>query len=172
MIALRFNPIDQRLDIVLNICRLIVRNLTLEEQQNLINKYASVLNEQVSEFDAIFVMNLFIPLRQNVDFIINLNLLQNLHNLAFNNNYLNIRLITHKFIAVILNKINDNDELFLRILSYFKEKINNNLNLNVNTEIMKAAVSLQVWLTKAIITKGSCDVEIFLNEVRKNFCYF
>lgn len=114
-------------------------------------------------------MNLFIPLRQNVDFTINLNLLQNLHNLAFNNNYLNIRLITHKFIAVILNKINDNDESFLRILSYFKEKINNNLNLNVNTEIMKAAVSLQIWLTKAIITKGSCDVEIFLNEVCTNF---
>lgn len=168
MIALRFNPIDQRLDIVLNICRLIVRNLTLEEQQNLINKYASILSEQISEFDAIFVMNLFIPLRQNVNFIINLNLLQNLHNLAFNNN-LNIRLITHKFIAVILNKVNDNDESFLHILSYFKEKINNNLNLNVNTEIMKAAVSLQVWLTKAIITKGSCDVEIFLNEVCKNF---
>lgn len=169
MIALRFNPIDQRLDIVLNICRLIIRNLTLEEQQNLINKYSSVLSEQVSEFDAIFVMNLFIPLRQNVDFIINLNLLQNLYNLAFNNNYLNIRLITHKFIAVILNKVNDNDESFLCILSYFKEKINNNLNLNVNTEIMKAAVSLQIWLTKAIITKGSCNVEIFLNEVRKNF---
>ncbi|OAD54066.1 MMS19 nucleotide excision repair protein like protein, partial [Eufriesea mexicana] len=159
------SPMDQRLDLVLDICRLIVRNLTLEEQQNVVNKYATSLSQQISESDAVLVMNIFIPLRQNIDLAMNLNLLQNLHNLALNSNHSNIRLITCKFIAVILNKINDNSEHFQHILLYFKEKINNNLNSDINIEIVRATASLQVWLTKAIITKGSCNVEIFLDEL-------
>ncbi|KAK1125132.1 hypothetical protein K0M31_006471 [Melipona bicolor] len=162
---LNINPTDQRLDLVLNICLLIVRSLTLEEQQNVVNKYFPVLSEQSSEVDAALVMNIFVPLRQNVDLAINTNLLQNLYNLALNSQHPNIRLVTCKFIAVILNKINDDNEYFQRALSYFKEIINNNLNSNTNIKIMQAAASLQIWLTKAIITKGSSDVEIFLNEL-------
>ena len=170
--TLNINHTDQRLDLVLNICRLIVRSLTLEEQQNVVNKYFSVLSEQSSEADAALVMNIFIPLRQNVDLAINTNLLQNLYNLALNSQHSNIRLITCKFIAVILNKINDDNEYFQRALSYFKEIINNNLNSNTNIKIMQAAASLQIWLTKAIITKGSSNAEIFLNEVCKNIQFF
>lgn len=167
--ALNINPMDERLDLVLNICRLIVRNLMIEEQQNLVNKYISVLSEQSSEFDAALVMNIFIPLYQDVDLAINVNLLQNVHNLALYSQHSNIRLIACKFIAVILNKFDDSNKYFQHALSYFKEAINNNLNSDTNIEIMQASASLQIWLTKAIIIKGSRDVEIFLDEVCKNF---
>ncbi|XP_050484310.1 MMS19 nucleotide excision repair protein isoform X1 [Bombus huntii] len=163
--ALNINPMDERLDLVLNICRLIVRNLMIEEQQNLVNKYISVLSKQSSESDAALVMNIFIPLYQDVDLAINVNLLQNVHNLALYSQHPNIRLIACKFIAVILNKFDDSNKYFQHALSYFKEAINNNLNSDTNIEIMQASASLQIWLTKAIIIKGSRDVEIFLDEL-------
>ncbi|KOC63670.1 MMS19 nucleotide excision repair protein like protein [Habropoda laboriosa] len=156
------NPTDQRFDLILNICRLIVRNLTLEEQQNVVDTYVPILSQQISETDAVLIINILIPLRQNIDLTINLDLLQNL---AINSKHLNIRLLMCKCIAVILNKINDNNEYFQNILSYLKAKINNNLNSNIDVEMKKATASLQLWLTKAIITKGSCDVEVFLNEL-------
>ncbi|XP_076759252.1 MMS19 nucleotide excision repair protein isoform X1 [Xylocopa sonorina] len=162
---LNIDSTDQNLDLVLNISRLIVRNLTLEEQRNVVSKYSSSLSAQVSEIDAVYVMNIFIPLRQNVDLTIDLNLLQNLCYLALNSSHSRIRLITCKFIAVILNKINDDNEHFQHILSYFKEKIRDNLNSDIDIEIKQATASLQVWLVKAMITKGSRDVEIFLNEL-------
>ncbi|CAK9794946.1 MMS19 nucleotide excision repair protein [Anthophora plagiata] len=163
--AFNINPMDQRFDLILSICRLIVRNLTLEEQQNVVDKYAPALSQQISETDAILIMNILIPLRKNVDLMIDLNFLQNLCNLALTSNHLNIRLLTCKFIAVILNKITDNNEYFQNILLYFKEKINNNLNSDIDIETKKAAALLQLWLTKAIIIKGSCDGEVFLDEL-------
>ncbi|XP_054016831.1 MMS19 nucleotide excision repair protein homolog [Hylaeus anthracinus] len=169
LVAFNIDPTDQRLHLILCICRLIVRNLTVEEQQKIINKYAPVLSEKISETNAALIMNIFIPLRPNVDLTINLSLLENLYNLALNNNYSNIRCITSKFIAVILNKMNDDNECFQHVLLYFKEKINNNLESNISIEIKKASASLQIWLTKAIITKGSGNVENFLNELSNIF---
>nr|XP_012153539.1 PREDICTED: MMS19 nucleotide excision repair protein homolog isoform X2 [Megachile rotundata] len=163
--ALKINPVDQRLNLVLNICRLIIRNLTFEEQQRVVNKYAIILNEQVSEIDAIFIMNIFIPLRQSIDLPINLDLFKNLYSLVLNNIHTNIKSITWEFFAVLLNKMNDSNPCFQSILSYFKNQIANDLKSNINIEIKQAAASLQVWLTKAIITKGCRDGEIFLNEL-------
>ena len=162
---LKMNPADQRFDLVLNICRLIVRNLTFEEQQEVVNKYATILCDQVSIIDAIFIMNIFIPLRQYVNLSISLSLFQNLYNLQLNNIHSNIKLITWEFFAVTLNKMNDNDQCFQSTLSCLKKQIANDLKSDINTEMKQTAAALQVWLTKAIITKGSCNAEIFLNEL-------
>ncbi|XP_076241898.1 MMS19 nucleotide excision repair protein [Calliopsis andreniformis] len=169
LIALNVTPEDQILDLILNICRLIVRKLTSEEQQKIVNRYAAMLNEQISETNAVLIMNIIIPLRQNINLIISSNLLENLYNLSLNSIYSNIRLITCKFIAVMLNKMNDNDEYSQHILLYFKEKIANKLDTSISIEAKQAAVSLQMWLTKAIITKGSCNAYILLNELTNIF---
>ncbi|XP_043266247.1 MMS19 nucleotide excision repair protein [Colletes gigas] len=167
--ALNVSPMDQRLNLILNICRLIVRNLTPEEQQKIANTYATTLSENISETNAALIMNIFIPLRPNVDLTINLNLLEKLYSLALNSIHLNIKCITCKFIAVILNKMNDDNECFKHVLVYLKEKISNNLESNIDIEVKKASVLLQIWLTKAVITKGSCNVEIFLDELSNTF---
>lgn len=167
--GLNISPTDQRLNLILHICQLIVRSFMFEEQQKIVNTYAPVLSKQILESNAVLIMNIFIPLRPNIDLSINLNLLENLYNLALNSIHSNIRFITCKFIAVILNKMNDDDECFQHVLSYFKEKINNNLKSDIGSEAKKVAAFLQIWLTKAIITKGSCNVEIFLDEVCKYF---
>lgn len=167
--GLNISPTDQRLNLILHICQLIVRSFMFEEQQKIVNTYAPVLSKQILESNAVLIMNIFIPLRPNIDLSINLNLLENLYNLALNSIHSNIRFITCKFIAVILNKMNDDDECFQHVLSYFKEKINNNLKSDIGSEAKKVAAFLQIWLTKAIITKGSCNVEIFLDELSNIF---
>nr|XP_033340790.1 MMS19 nucleotide excision repair protein homolog [Megalopta genalis] len=160
--AIDISPLDQRLDLILNISRLIVRSLTLEQQQSIVDKYVAALSTNILEIKAVFIMNIFIPLRLNVDLILTSDLLENLCNLALNSIHSNVRLTTCKFIAVVLNKMNDNSECFRRVLLYFKEKINISLETNICIE---AAASLQIWLTKAVITRGSYDVEIFLDEI-------
>lgn len=164
----RVSPVDQRLDPILNISRLIVRNLTSGEQKEIVNKYAAILSGEVSEIDAVLIMNIFIPLRQHVNITISPMLLENLYNLALNSTHSNIRLITCKFIAIVLNKMNDNDECSKRLLLYFKEKITDNLQPDIDIGVQQATASLQIWLTKAVITKGSCDVGLFLDEVCNN----
>ncbi|XP_076678333.1 MMS19 nucleotide excision repair protein [Andrena cerasifolii] len=163
------SPVDQRLDPILNISRLIVRNLTSEEQKEIVNKYAAILSGEVSVIDTVLVMNIFIPLRQNINITISPKLLENLYDLAINSTHSNIRLITCKFIAIVLNKMNDNDECSKRLLLYFKEKITNNLQSDIDIDVQQATASLQIWLTKAIITKGSCDVGLFLDELTNTF---
>ncbi|KZC14978.1 MMS19 nucleotide excision repair protein like protein, partial [Dufourea novaeangliae] len=167
--AMGLNSVDRRLDLILNICQLIVRSLTYEEQQNVVHKYAATLSENITETHAVLLMSIFIPLRQKVNLSINLILLENLCNLALSSMYSNIRFITCKFIAVLLNKMSDSSECFQRALSYLKEKINNSLTSDTCVEIQQTAASLQIWLTKAIVTKGSYDVEIFLNELTNLF---
>ncbi|XP_078052901.1 MMS19 nucleotide excision repair protein isoform X2 [Augochlora pura] len=162
LVAIDISPLDQRLDLILNISRLIVRNLTFEQQQSIVDKYVTALNTSILESKAVLIMNIFIPLRLNVNLMLTSDLLQNLCNLALNNIHSNVRLTTCKFIAVVLNKMNDSSECFRRVLSYFKEKISVSLEANICIE---AAASLQIWLTKAVITRGSYDVEIFLNEL-------
>lgn len=169
-LSLSITPEDQRLDLILNIGRLIVRNLTFEEQQMIVNRYLPSLSSQISETNAVFIMNIFIPLRQNVNFSIISNFIETLYNLVVNSNYSNIRLITCKFIAVILNKMNDN-EYFQSVLLHFKEKITNTLEVDVDIGAKQTMASLQIWLTKAIVTKGSCNVDIFLDEVCKSCSY-
>ncbi|XP_031843171.2 MMS19 nucleotide excision repair protein isoform X1 [Nomia melanderi] len=167
--AINMSPVDWRLDLILNICRLIVRSLTFEEQESIVNKYSDILSKSISETDAVLIMNIFIPLRQNVNFTLGPDLLDNLCNLALSNTHSNVRSTTCKFIAVVLNKMNDHSECYQRVLLYFKEKIDISLQSNTNIDVKQAAVLLQIWLTKAVITKGSCDVEIFLNKLMNLF---
>lgn len=166
--AVNMSPVDRRLDLILNICRLIVRGLSFEEQESIVKKYSAVLSNNISETDAVLIMNIFIPLRQNVNFTLSPDLLNNVCNLALGNVHYNVRITTCKFIAVVLNKMNEHNECYQRVLLYFKEKIDSSLQSN-NIDAKQAAVLLQIWLTKAVIIRGSCDVEIFLNEVCNSF---
>ncbi|XP_026674112.1 MMS19 nucleotide excision repair protein homolog isoform X2 [Ceratina calcarata] len=163
--ALNISPTDQRLDLILNIFRLIVRNFTFEKQQRIANRYVPILSGQASEVDAVFTINLLIPLRKDIDLAINNNLFENLYNLAVNSVHSNVRLITCKFVAVILNKMNIISEYFEHMLLYFNDRIKDNLGSDSDIDVKKATASLKVWITKAIITKGFHDVEMFLDEL-------
>lgn len=156
---------DQRLDLISNIFRLVVRNFTFEEQQRVANKYVPILSGHVSEIDSILIMNLLIPLRKDVDLAIDNNVLENLYNLAVNSVHSNVRLATCKFIAVILNKMNITSEYFEHALLYFNDRVKDNLSSDSDIDVKRATACLKVWMTKAIITKGFRDVEMFLDEL-------
>ncbi|XP_076650340.1 MMS19 nucleotide excision repair protein isoform X2 [Halictus rubicundus] len=163
--AIEISPEDQRLDLILNISRLTVRNLTVDEQQSIVDRYAAALSTSISETNAMLIMNIFIPLKPNVNLALTSDLFENLCNLALRSAHSNVRLTTCKFIAVMVNKMNDDNENFRSVLLYYKKVLESNACIDVK----QAAAFLQLWLTKAIITRGSCDVDIFLNELTDLF---
>lgn len=163
LIVYETNVVDYKM-LISNICQLIIRNLTIEEQRAIVAKYAVALNTKIPETDIIIMMNLFISLRKDIDLNINNNMAENLYNLATNNCNLDIRQTSCKFLSVLLNKMKISD--LDKVVSYLEDKINNNLSANNEIKLKQHTVNFQIWMTKALVMRGYAKSQYFLENVR------
>ncbi|XP_066598678.1 MMS19 nucleotide excision repair protein [Prorops nasuta] len=161
LISFKVNEYDKRLPVMRNICMLIMRKLSAKEQQEVVNKYSAFLIDSNPETRVTLVMNLFIPLQQNIFLDTRNNLLENLYALAIYSPSLNIRHESCKLLSALINKLPDDDSL-CKLLVSFKESIINNIEKVANLDVKKATVFVQMWLIKAVVIKGSSNSEDFL----------
>lgn len=157
------NVVDHKM-LLSNICQLIVRNLTIEEQRAIVAKYAATLNTKIPETDVTIMMNLFIPLRKDINLDINTNVVENLYNLATSNCNPDIRQTSCKFLSVLLNKMEISE--LDRTVSYLEDKISNNLNTDSDVKLKQHTVNFQIWMTKALVMRGYAKSQCFLENVR------
>ncbi|KYN36651.1 MMS19 nucleotide excision repair protein like protein [Trachymyrmex septentrionalis] len=162
LILYETNIVDHKM-LISNICQLIVRNLTIEEQRAIVMKYAVALDTKVPETDVTVIMNLFIPLRKDIDLNLNNDMVENLYNLATSNCNLDIRQTSCKFLSVLLNKIKVSD--LDRIVSYLENKINNNLSADNDIKLKQHTVNFQIWMTKALVMRGYAKSQYFLENL-------
>ncbi|XP_015600942.1 MMS19 nucleotide excision repair protein homolog isoform X2 [Cephus cinctus] len=154
---------NQRLNLISNICRFIVRQLDVEDQQAVVNRYTDILINKISENNVVLLEGLLTPLRRNVYIQNSDTLLENLCNLAICSTSVDARRVSCKLISVLINKMEDGEHLE-RILNCMRERITDVLeseDSDINTK--RATVSLHTWLTKAVITKGSWSSQDYLN---------
>lgn len=163
LISYKTNVVDHKM-LISNVCQLIVRNLTIEEQCAILAKYAMALNTKTSKTDVTIIMNLFIPLRKDINLNISNDMVENLCNLAIGNRNPDIRQTSCKFLSALLNKIEMAD--LSRIVPYLEDKINNNLKADNDIELKQRTVNFQIWITKAFVTRGYCKSQYFLENVR------
>lgn len=162
LISYETNVVDHKM-LISNICQLIIRSLTIEEQRAIVAKYAAALDTKIPETDVTIMMNLFISLRKDINLNLNNNTVENLYNLATSNCNLNIRQTSCKFLSVLLNKMKVSD--LDRIVSYLEDKINNNLNANNDIELKQHTVHFQIWMTKALVMRGYAKSQYFLENL-------
>ncbi|XP_012522997.2 MMS19 nucleotide excision repair protein homolog [Monomorium pharaonis] len=162
LILYETNVVDYK-KLISNICQLIIRNITIEEQRAIVAKYTTALNTKNPETDVTIMMNLFISLRKDIDLNINNNMVENLYNLATNNCNLDIRQTSCKFLSVLLNKMKVSE--LDRIVSCLEDKINNNLNANNDIKLKQHTVNFQIWMTKALIMRGYAKSQYFLENL-------
>lgn len=162
LILYETNVVDSKM-LISNICQLIIRNLTIEEQRVIVEKYAVALNTKIPETDVTVMMNLFISLRKNIDLNINNNMVENLYNLATSNCNVDIRQTSCKFLSVLLNKMKVSD--LDRVVSYLEDKINNNLSANNDIKLKQHTVNFQIWMTKALVMRGYAKSQYFLENL-------
>ncbi|XP_018400128.1 PREDICTED: MMS19 nucleotide excision repair protein homolog [Cyphomyrmex costatus] len=162
LILYETNIVDHKM-LISNICQLIVRNLTIEEQHAIVAKYATALDTKIPETDVIILMNLFTSLRKDIDLNLNNNMVENLYNLATSNCDLDIRQISCKFLSVLLNKMKVSD--LDRIVSYLENKINNNLSVDNDIDLKQHIVNFQIWMTKALVMRGYAKSQYFLENL-------
>ncbi|XP_071637667.1 MMS19 nucleotide excision repair protein [Temnothorax longispinosus] len=149
--------------LISNICQLIIRNLTVEEQRAIVTKYAVVLNTKIPETDVTIMMNLFISLRKDINLNINNNTVENLYNLATSNCNPDIRQTSCKILSVLLNKMKVSD--VDRIVSYLEDKISNNLSTDSDIKLKQRTVNFQIWMTKALVMRGYAKSQYFLENL-------
>ncbi|XP_024882237.1 MMS19 nucleotide excision repair protein homolog [Temnothorax curvispinosus] len=149
--------------LISNICQLIIRNLTIEEQRAIVTKYAVALNTKIPETDVTIMMNLFISLRKDINLNINNNTVENLYNLATSNCNPDIRQTSCKILSVLLNKMKVSD--VDRIVSYLEDKISNNLSTDSDIKLKQRTVNFQIWMTKALVMRGYAKSQYFLENL-------
>lgn len=164
LISYKTNVIDHIM-LISNVCQLIIRNLTIEEQCTILAKYTVALNTKIMKTDVTIIMNLFIPLRKDINLNISNDMVENLYNLAICNRNLNIKQTSCKFLSVLLNKMEMAD--LNRIVPYFEDKINN-LKTDNDIELKQNTINFQIWITKAFVMRGYSKSQYFLKNVRAN----
>lgn len=169
LISCETNIVEHKM-LMSNICQLIIRNLTIEEQRAIVTKYAVALNTNIPETDVTIMMNLFISLRKDINLNINNNMVENLYNLATSNCNPDIRQTSCKFLSVLLNKMKVSD--LDRILSYLEDKISNDLNTDSDIKLKQHTVNFQIWMTKALVMRGYAKSQYFLQNVRVVKCNY
>lgn len=169
LISYETNVIDHKM-LISNICQLIIRNLTIEEQRAIVEKYAMVFNTKILETDITVMMNLFISLRKDINLNINNDMMENLYKLATSNCNSDIRQTSCKFLSVLLNKMEVSN--LDRIISYLEDKISNNLNMNSDIKLKQRTVNFQIWMTKALVMRGYAKSQYFLENVRIVQCNY
>ncbi|XP_071561201.1 MMS19 nucleotide excision repair protein-like isoform X2 [Temnothorax nylanderi] len=162
LISYETNVVDHKM-LISNICQLIIRNLTIEEQRAIVTKYAVALNTKIPETDVTIMMNLFISLRKDINLNINNNTVENLYNLATSNCNPDIRQTSCKFLSVLLNKMKVSD--VDRIVSYLEDKISNNLSTDSDIKLKQRTVNFQIWMTKALVMRGYAKSQYFLENL-------
>ncbi|KAM0734168.1 MMS19 nucleotide excision repair protein [Formica fusca] len=162
LISYKTNVVDHKM-LISNVCQLIVRNLTIEEQCTIVAKYAVALNIKTSKTDVTIIMNLFIPLRKDINLNISNDMMENLYNLAINSRSPDVKQTSCKFLSVLLNKMEMAD--LSRIVPYLEDKINNNLKADNDIELKQNTVNFQIWITKAFITRGYGKSQYFLENL-------
>ncbi|XP_029667958.1 MMS19 nucleotide excision repair protein homolog [Formica exsecta] len=162
LISYKTNVVDHKM-LISNVCQLIVRNLTIEEQCTIVAKYAVALNIKTSKTDVTIIMNLFIPLRKDINLNISNDMVENLYNLAINSRSPDVKQTSCKFLSVLLNKMEMAD--LSRIVPYLEDKINNNLKADNDIELKQNTVNFQIWITKAFITRGYGKSQYFLENL-------
>lgn len=163
LISYETNIVDHKM-LVSNICQLIIRNLTIEEQRAIVAKYVMVFSTKIVETDVTIMMNLFISLRKEINLNLNDNMVENLYKLAINNCNSDLRQTSCTFLSVLLNKMEVSD--LDRIISYLEDKISNTLNTNSDIKLKQQIVNFQIWMTKALVMRGYSKSQYFLENVR------
>jgi len=165
LISYKTNIVDHKM-LISNICQLIVRNLTIEEQRIIATKYATVLYTKIPETDIHVdtIMNLLIPLQRDINLNINKDIMENLYDLAISNSNVDINEITCKFLSVILNKMEMTD--LNEIVPYLEDKLNNNLKTDISIELKHRTIDFYIWMTKALLVRGYWKSQYFLENVR------
>lgn len=162
LISYKTNVMDYKM-LISNVCQLIVRNLTIEEQCTIVAKYAVALNTKTLETDITIIMNLFIPLRKDINLNISNDMVENLYDLAINSCSPDIKQTSCKFLSVLLNKMEIAD--LNQIVPYLEDKINNNLKADNDIELKQNTINFQIWITKAFVTRGYGKSQYFLENV-------
>ncbi|XP_023290256.1 MMS19 nucleotide excision repair protein homolog isoform X2 [Orussus abietinus] len=153
----------ERLHLISKICRSIVRRLDIESQQAVLNKYGTLVNKRSLESSVILLEGIITPLRPNVIVPKIDELLNNLCNLAIESSDVDCKNTACKLISVLINKMAE-DEHIEKLLNRLRERIMEILNnSDASIEVTKAAATLHVWLTKALIMKGSRISQDLLN---------
>ncbi|XP_026830696.1 MMS19 nucleotide excision repair protein homolog isoform X2 [Ooceraea biroi] len=151
--------------LISNVCQLIARNLTIEEQRAIVAKYAAALSTRIRDTDVRVdaIMNLLIPLRRDINLNINRDMVGNLYDLAISSSSVDMNEATCKFLSVLLNKMEaaDLDE----IVPYLEDKLSSNLKTDIAIELKQHAVSFYIWMTKALITRGYWKSQYFLESI-------
>lgn len=162
LILYKTNVIDHKM-LISNVCQLIIRNLTIEEQCAILAKYAVALNTKILETDVTVIMNLFIPLRKDINLNISNDMVENLYNLTIGNRNLDIKQTSCKFLSVLLNKMEMAD--LNRIVPYLEDKIDNNLKTDNDIELRQDTINFQIWITKAFVMRGYSKSQYFLKNL-------
>lgn len=163
LISFTTNTSADRLSLISNICQCVVRGLSIEDQQTITDKYIVQITQQTCDTNVVTVIiSLLISLRQDVNVTLDNSLLESLYNLAISSSNSITKMISCQLLSVILNKMN-NMEHFKNCFLYLQEKVKTNLESNSDVNTKRATVILYIWLTKAAVTKGSCNSQDCLN---------
>lgn len=168
LISYETNIIHHKM-LISNVCQLIIRNLTIEEQHAIVSKYAAALNTETAKNDVALIINLLIPLRKDVNLNISSNMIENLYNLAISNYDQDTRQTICKFVSILLNKMEIADLVW--VIPNLEDKINNNLKADTDVELKQYTIDLQIWITKALVMRGFEKSQSFLENVRAIYRY-
>ncbi|KAK2586153.1 hypothetical protein KPH14_001420 [Odynerus spinipes] len=153
-----------KLSLISSICQSIVRGLSVEDQQMITDRYVTLITHNTCESVATIIISLLISLRQDVKLTLDNSLLENLYNLSVNSSNPITRIMSCKLLSVVLNKTNDTEHSE-HILLYLQEKIKTNLISASDITVKQATIMLHIWLTKALVTKGSYNSQDYLNDL-------
>lgn len=153
----------QKLTLIASICRSIVRKLDIKDQQMVVNKYSTVISDNLSENNVVLLEGLLTPLQRNVRIENTLNLLKNLLHLAINGSSSSSKQVSSKLISLLINKQNEDNNLQI-MLNMLTECVKSILEYRESDSSLKeSAVVLNTWLTKALVVRGSKNSQEYLD---------
>lgn len=162
----------KKLTLVSSVCRSIVRKLSVDEQQAVVDKYVNIRDGKLSESEVVLFEGILTPLRQNVRINEPEILVCEFFNLADTTSVPEVARSSSKIIAVLINKMKEDVELG-SLLNNLRERITDILESDTARMTMKkVAINLHTWLTKALVTKGSRSSQDFLDYVCRTFKNF
>ncbi|XP_034949031.1 MMS19 nucleotide excision repair protein homolog [Chelonus insularis] len=158
---ININKHAEEISVISQILKLILRKLNAEEQKMVVDDHLKNFQDKMEE-NIQLIEGLITPLMScNIyhyfDFLI-----ERLLYITINGTHENNRLISCKLSASLINKMT-NDQLE-RVLNIIREMVVDILeNSDDDMEKKKAAVMLNIWCTKALITKGHIKSQEFLD---------
>lgn len=153
------------LSVVESTCRQIVRELDVNDQQTVVDKYAAVLSNNLSENNLFLLKGMLWPLRRNVHIENSVEFLENLSRFAIGESDRLRRDLAVDIISVLINKQNE-DENFRTISKSLMDCIKSILGSKESSISLKeSAIALNRSLMKALIIRGSKNSQEYLDFV-------